>query len=128
MKRKMRLFGGLFMVFGILLGALGSHYFKRILSVEALESFEVGLRYLIYHGLALLLLSGISFKSPKEKKLIFYLILWGTLIFSGSIFLLSFKNLIPFSIAFLGPITPVGGMALILAWSLTTLSFFKKGN
>ena len=68
----MRLFGGLFMVFGILLGALGSHYFKRILSVEALESFEVGLRYLIYHGLALLLLSGISFKSPKEKKRIFY--------------------------------------------------------
>jgi uncharacterized membrane protein YgdD (TMEM256/DUF423 family) len=104
MKRKMRLFGGLFMVFGILLGALGSHYFKRILSVEALESFEVGLRYLIYHGLALLLLSGISFKSPKEKKRIFYLILWGTLIFSGSIFLLSFKNLIPFSIAFLGPL------------------------
>jgi uncharacterized membrane protein YgdD (TMEM256/DUF423 family) len=78
--------------------------------------------------LALLLLSGISFKSPKEKKRIFYLILWGTLIFSGSIFLLSFKNLIPFSIAFLGPITPVGGMALILAWGLTTLSFFKKGN
>jgi uncharacterized membrane protein YgdD (TMEM256/DUF423 family) len=54
--------------------------------------------------------------------------LWGTLIFSGSIFLLSFKNLIPFSIAFLGPITPIGGIALILAWSLTTLSFFKKGN
>jgi uncharacterized membrane protein YgdD (TMEM256/DUF423 family) len=110
------------------LGALGSHYFKRILSVEALESFEVGLRYLIYHGLALLLLSGISFKSPKVKKRIFYLILWGTLIFSGSIFLLSFKNLIPFSIAFLGYITPLGGIALILAWSLIVIAFFKKGN
>ena len=128
MKRKMRLFGGLFMVFGILFGALGSHYFKRILSIEALESFEVGLRYLIYHGLALLLLSGISFKSPKVKKRIFYLILWGTLIFSGSIFLLSFKNLIPFSIAFLGYITPLGGIALILAWSLIVIAFFKKGN
>jgi uncharacterized membrane protein YgdD (TMEM256/DUF423 family) len=54
--------------------------------------------------------------------------LWGTLIFSGSIFLLSFKNLIPFSIAFLGYITPLGGIALILAWSLIVIAFFKKGN
>ena len=116
------------MAFGILLGALGSHYFKSILSVEGLESFEVGLRYLIYHGLGLLLLSGMDFKNPKEKKQIFYLILWGTLIFSGSIFLLSFKNFLPFSITFLGPITPVGGIALILAWSLMVIAFLKKGN
>lgn len=128
MKRKIRLFGSLFMVFGILLGALGSHYFKRILSVEGLESFEVGLRYLIYHGLGLLLLSGMGFKYLKEKKRIFYLMLWGTLIFSGSIFLLSFKNFLPFSITFLGPITPVGGIALILAWSLMVIAFLKKGN
>ena len=128
MKRKIRLFGSLFMVFGILLGALGSHYFKRILSVEGLESFKVGLRYLIYHGLGLLLLSGMGFKNLKEKKRIFYLMLWGTLIFSGSIFLLSFKNFLPFSISFLGPITPVGGIALILAWSLMVIAFLKKGN
>ena len=128
MKRKIRLFGSLFMVFGILLGALGSHYFKCILSVEGLESFEVGLRYLIYHGLGLLLLSGMGFKYLKEKKRIFYLMLWGTLIFSGSIFLLSFKNFLPFSITFLGPITPVGGIALILAWSLMVIAFLKKGN
>tara|TARA_A200000113_G_scaffold175402_1_gene160563 strand:- start:1384 stop:1770 length:387 start_codon:yes stop_codon:yes gene_type:complete len=128
MKRKIRLFGSLFMVFGILLGALGSHYFKRILSVEGLESFKVGLRYLIYHGLGLLLLSGMGFKNLKEKKRIFYLMLWGTLIFSGSIFLLSFKNFLPFSITFLGPITPVGGIALILAWSLMVIAFLKKGN
>ncbi len=128
MKRKIRLFGSLFMAFGILLGALGSHYFKGILSVEGLESFEVGLRYLIYHGLGLILLSGMGFKNPKEKKRIFYLILWGTLIFSGSIFLLSFKNFLPFSITFLGPITPVGGIALLLAWSLMVIAFLKKGN
>ena len=128
MKRKIRLFGSLFMVFGILLGALGSHYFKRILSVEGLKSFEVALRYLIYHGLGLLLLSGMGFKNLKEKKRIFYLMLWGTLIFSGSIFLLSFKNFLPFSITFLGPITPVGGIALILAWSLMVIAFLKKGN
>ena len=126
MRKKMRFFGSLFMVFGILLGALGSHYFKKILSAEALDSFEVGLRYLIYHGLSLLLLSGIEFRFKKTKKLVFYLMLWGTLVFSGSIFILSFKVLLPFSVSWLGPITPLGGTSLIVAWVLTAGSFMKK--
>ena len=128
MKEKMRQFGSLFMVIGILLGALGSHYFKSILSLEALTSFEVGVRYLIYHGLGLLLLAGMEMKNPKEKKRIYALMLWGTLLFSGSILLLSFKQLIPFPIGFLGPVTPVGGTALLLAWSLMARSFFRKGD
>ena len=48
MKTKMRFFGSLFMVLGMLFGAFGSHYLKKILSTESLSSFEVGLRYLIY--------------------------------------------------------------------------------
>jgi len=57
MKTKMRFFGSLFTVLGMLLGAFESHYFKKILSTESLSSFEVGLRYLIYQGLGLLILS-----------------------------------------------------------------------
>ena len=55
MKVKMRFIGGLFMTLGVLLGALGSHYVKSILSPESLNSFEVGVRYLIYHILYILL-------------------------------------------------------------------------
>lgn len=63
------------MVIGLLLGALRSHYFKSILSATALESFEVGLKYLIYQGLGLLLLSGLEFMTEKQKK--------NTLFFAG---------------------------------------------
>lgn len=126
MKIKMRFFGSLLMTMGIVLGALGSHYFKSILSEASLNSFEVGLRYMIYHGLGMLFISGVSFANSKTKRFVFHLFLWGTIIFSGSIFLLSFKSQIPFSITWLGPITPLGGMGLIIAWILTTLEFVKK--
>ena len=126
MKTKMRFFGSLFMFLGMVLGALGSHYFKKILSAESLSSFEVGLRYLIYQGLGLLVLSSIDFTTSKIKKYIFQLILWGTITFSGSIFILSFKSQISFSLTWIGPITPLGGTALIIAWILTTREFLKN--
>ena len=126
MKIKMRFFGSLFMVLGMVLGALGSHYFKKILSAESLSSFEVGLRYLIYQGLGLLVLSSIDFTTSKIKKYIFQLILWGTITFSGSIFILSFKSQISFSLTWIGPITPLGGTALIIAWILATREFLKN--
>ena len=126
MKTKMRFFGSLFMFLGMVLGALGSHYFKKILSAESLSSFEVGLRYLIYQGLGLLVLSSIDFTTSKIKKYIFQLILWGTITFSGSIFILSFKSQISFSLTWIGPITPLGGTALIIAWILATREFLKN--
>ena len=122
----MRFFGSLFMTLGILLGALASHYFKKILNPESLSSFEVGLRYLIYNGLGMLILSGVDFITSKIKKIVFYLIFWGTIVFSGSIFILSFKSQISLSLAWLGPITPLGGASLIIAWILTTLTFIIR--
>ena len=126
MKIKMRFFGSLFITLGIIFGALASHYFKKILSPESLSSFEVGLTYLIYNGLGMLILSGVDFISLKIKKIVFYLIFWGTIVFSGSIFILSFKSQISFSLAWLGPITPLGGASLIIAWILTTLTFMIR--
>ena len=126
MKIKMRFFGSLFITLGIIFGALASHYFKKILSPESLSSFEVGLTYLIYNGLGMLILSGVDFISLKIKKIVFYLISWGTIVFSGSIFILSFKSQISFSLAWLGPITPLGGASLIIAWILTTLTFMIR--
>ena len=105
---------------------LGSHYLKKILSAGSLGSFKVGLRYLIYQGLGLLVLSSIDFTTSKIKKYIFNLILWGTLAISGSIFILSFKSQFSFSLAWIGPVTPLGGTALIIAWILTSREFMKK--
>jgi uncharacterized membrane protein YgdD (TMEM256/DUF423 family) len=126
MKIKMRLFGSLFMAIGILLGALGSHYLDSVLDPKSLQSFEVGLRYLLYQGLGLLVLSLLDFQNQKTQKYLFYLMAGGTVLFSGSIFILSLRAFVPFSVSFLGPLTPLGGTAMILAWILTALAFLKK--
>ena len=126
MKKEMRIAGSLLMVLGVILGAMGSHYLKEKLTPSAMESFDIGIQYLIYHALALLLLSRMRFGTQKRKKTVFYMILLGILLFSGSIVILSFKSLIPFNIRWIGPLTPVGGGLLIAAWVATAFSFAKK--
>ena len=126
MKKEMRIAGSLLMVLGVILGAMGSHYLKEKLPPSAMESFDIGIQYLIYHALALLLLSRMRFGTQKRKKTVFYMILLGILLFSGSIVILSFKSLIPFNIRWIGPLTPVGGGLLLAAWVATAFSFAKK--
>ena len=126
LKNKMRLTGSLFMLISVLLGAIASHYLEPLLSSEAIASFQVGVRYLTYHGLALLLFSIINVGSKKRKKIFFVLITLGNVLFSGSIFLLSFKEVLPFSIGWVGPITPAGGGILILGWCFSVRCFIKK--
>lgn len=100
----------------VALGALGAHGLKPHLSIEQLDSYKTGVSYHMYHTLALL---GISlFASPtKASKLIFGLFVGGILLFSGSIYLLSTKELLGIETwAWLGPITPLGGLLFIAGW------------
>ncbi len=100
----------------IIMGAFGAHLFKQYLTENQLYSFEIGVRYQMYHALFLLFLSQTNRISTKVKHHIFITTFIGVLFFSGSIFMLSFKNYIPFSVRFLGPITPFGGALLIFSW------------
>ena len=128
MQNKMRLYGSLFMVIAIVLGAFGSHYLKTILEPDSLLNFEVGVRYLIYHGLALFFLSNISLESKRVEWQVLYLFVVGVIFFSGSIFVLSFKEYTPFPVSWLGPLTPIGGLALITAWCVLLIQFIRAGK
>ena len=119
------------LVFGfisIVLGAFGAHALKKVLTPEQLSSFEVGVRYLMYHGLFLLFIGTTQMLLPEQKKVVFYLTLLGTIFFSGSIFLLLSSGATGLNFKFLGPITPIGGLLLIVSWAI---SFYyisiKKG-
>lgn len=116
MNKKIVLTGLAFGILAIILGAFGAHGLKQFLSIEQLSSFEVGVKYLMFHALFLLFVSNTNFVTENEKKMVFYLTLFGTLFFSGSIFLLTTKNVIGIDFKFLGPITPIGGLLLIAAW------------
>jgi uncharacterized membrane protein YgdD (TMEM256/DUF423 family) len=118
MKYKLsQIFGVLFCGSAVVLGAFGAHLLSDMLSADALQSFEVGVRYQFFHGLALLFLS----LSPDLKKVMSrtaLLFVIGTLLFSSSIYLLSLSTMygdtgLP---ALLGPVTPIGGLLLILGW------------
>jgi len=111
----------------IILGAFGAHALKNYLSPEQLISFETGVKYQMYHALFLLFLglSGVLL-IDKTKKLLYWLVVFGVILFSGSIYLLTTKNVVGIDFKFLGPITPIGGMLLITAWSILFVKILNK--
>jgi uncharacterized membrane protein YgdD (TMEM256/DUF423 family) len=98
------------------LGAFGAHGLKDILSASAASSFETGVRYQMYHSLALLIIGFANSIPAITRKWVYRFFLLGIILFSGSLYLLSLKEIAPFSVAFLGPITPIGGLLLIVGW------------
>ena len=118
MDKKILLIALLFGIFSIVLGAFGAHALKKTLSPEQLASFEVGVRYLMYHALFLLFVGTTSTLLPEQKNTIMYLTLVGILMFSCSIFLLTTSSITGINFKFLGPITPIGGLLLIAGWGM----------
>lgn len=113
--------GAIFGILSIILGAFGAHALKKILSKERLETFEVGVRYQMYMALALLWIgSTFEFSTPREHWA-YYGLFWGTILFSGSIYLLTFKDFIRTNLRFIGPITPLGGLLMIVGWVMILL-------
>ncbi|MEL7141356.1 MAG: DUF423 domain-containing protein [Cyanobacteria bacterium J06554_3] len=96
-------------------GAFGAHALKGQLTESALNSFETGVRYQMYHAIALLLVAILIGQNPEAKGLVTvgWCFVAGVVLFSGSLYGLSLA-----SIKALGPVTPLGGVAFIAGWSL----------
>ena len=110
--------GGLAVIFG----AFGAHALKKILNEEQLKSFETGVKYQMYHALVLLII-GFNFKleTASEKYMVYSFII-GILLFSFSIYGLVISSAKNKKLTFLGPITPLGGLFLIIGWLLLFVS------
>ena len=121
--RKFKLAGAFFALLSVILGAFASHFLKSYLDSEELDAFETGIRYMMYHGLSLLILAGFEIS---KNTIIFRLFFWGTVLFSFSIFLLCLQNIFSMDLSFLGPITPLGGALLISAWIILILKIIKN--
>ena len=102
----------------IILGAFAAHALKKQLSVDQLGSFETGVKYQMYHALFLLFLGMNTFLNEKVKKAVFQLVIFGVFFFSGSIYLLTTKVITGVDFKFIGMVTPIGGVLLIMAWSV----------
>ena len=126
MDKKIISTGAILGMIAIILGAFGAHALKKALSIEQLSTFETGVRYQMYHALFLLFIGIINDLSQKAKKIIYNLVVFGVLLFSGSIYLLATNSLTSFDFKVIGFITPVGGLLLILAWGVLLFHFIKK--
>lgn len=125
MNTKILILGAVIGMLAIVLGAYGAHGLKELISPESLQTFETGVRYQIYHALLLLFVGTSNYVSKKTKSLVFYLVLVGVILFSGSIYGLSTNNLFSFDFRSIGFITPIGGLLLILSWALLIVNFIK---
>ncbi|QAA82341.1 DUF423 domain-containing protein [Aequorivita sp. H23M31] len=100
----------------IAIGGFGAHGLKQLIDGSSLVTFEVGVRYQMYHGLAIVILGFAPWLSEKLKKAVFWFFIIGIVFFSGSIFLLSLNSILPFDATKIGFITPIGGLMFILGW------------
>lgn len=129
MNKKTTIYAAVLAALGIAFGAFGAHGLKNMVSLEAVAAFETGVKYQMYHALALLII-GLSKALPdKLKKQVTLFFLLGTLCFSGSIYLLSLNEVLSFNTAKIGFVTPMGGILFIIGWILLVYKIvnLKKG-
>tara|TARA_X000000368_G_C22864046_1_gene637877 strand:- start:208 stop:588 length:381 start_codon:yes stop_codon:yes gene_type:complete len=116
----------IFCVTSVILGAFGAHYLKNLLSTEQLSSFQTAIRYQMFHGLSILILSLNNNKFTSKLKISLSLMSLGVIFFSFSIYLLSLQNTFNLNLSYLGPITPIGGVFLITSWILLLFNIKKN--
>lgn len=127
MKKSMLIKGSILGGLAVIFGAFGAHALKEVLTPEQLISFETGVRYQMYHALVLVLLFIISLKVNhvyfnRAAQFIF----WGVILFSGSIYLLTLKNMLGIeTLKYVAPITPISGALIIVGWMFILLGALK---
>ncbi|HSB68598.1 MAG TPA: DUF423 domain-containing protein [Candidatus Methylomirabilis sp.] len=108
---------------GVAAGAFGAHILRTRVTPEMLAVFETGVRYQLIHALGLLGVAWAASRWPgAATRLAGWLFLGGTLLFSGSLYLLVLTGTLAF-----GAITPLGGLALIGGWLVLAWAVWREG-
>lgn len=110
--------GALLAALAVVSGAFGAHGLKNLVDDRALAYWDTASRYHILHAMALVLYGMLRQRTSNStgtgRTGQFFLL--GILFFSGSLYLLALRAVLPFEVAWLGPITPIGGLLLIAGW------------
>ncbi len=105
--------GGILGLLGVVAGAMGVHTLRDVLDAKALNTFETGVRFQMYHALALLAVGSLAGRwKTGFVKLSGVLFTAGVVLFSGSLYILAITG-----IGVFGAIAPLGGLSLMAAWT-----------
>lgn len=107
--------GAIFGMLSVIFGAFGAHALKKVLSTDQLQSFEVGVKYQMYHAILLVVL---GFNYSNLSPAIYWCFTIGIILFSFSIYGLVLSDSKGKKMRFLGPVTPIGGLLLVGGWFL----------
>jgi len=123
MDKAFALAGALSAFIAVAAGAFGAHALRARLPADLLAVFETGARYQMYHALALLAVAWASNHWPGTPlRLAGWLFIGGTLLFSGSLYLLALTGA-----RWLGAITPLGGLLFLAGWAALAIGVAKGG-
>ncbi len=126
MTRLLATTGALFGLFAVVLGAFGAHALEGRVSPERAEIWTTAAYYLGWHGTVLLVLAAMlasATPSASARRLVgiaAWLLLTGTLVFSGSLFILALS-----AVGMFGAITPIGGLLLVAGWAVTAVAAWQ---
>ena len=126
MKNLTLIIGAVYGLTSVILGAFGAHALKKVISAEKLVSFETGVRYQMYAAFFLLIVGYILKFETTSEKWISILMIAGTFIFSVTIYLLAFNEVMSIPSKIIGPLTPLGGLLMIISWAMLIWHFVKN--
>ena len=113
----------------VALGAFGAHGLQELVTADRIEIFRTGSRYHFYHLVPLFVAAGALISDYGQPKWLGWsarLFLGGLLLFSGSLYLLAFRDLVSLNIGWLGTITPLGGLLFIGGWLCLAKGLINK--
>ncbi len=115
--------GAVIALLAVMAGAFGAHGLRGMVSDRGLEVFQTGVTYQMYHGIALVLVSLLSAAGLSRRLLTvagaFFIA--GVVLFSGSLYLLALTD-----IRWVGPVTPLGGVCLIVGWAVLATAALRR--
>lgn len=131
MEKKWVITGLILIIIAIIFGAFGAHGLKKITSDEAiLTAFDTATKYQFFQGLGFLVVPFITARFSINGKAVFFLLLLGTIFFSGSIYGLTYSKVHAggaLSKVF-GPVTPIGGLLMIIGWTVLLIQVIRSRN
>ena len=117
--------GPIFAALSVASGAFASHALKTKLDTHALEIWETGAKYQMYHAIAILLVGLLALNESMPSNFlnaagIGFIV--GIFLFSGSLYALSLSG-----VKVLGAITPLGGVAFLIGWMCLAIAGWSQG-
>ena len=120
--------GAYSMAFAIILGAFGAHGLKNMVSANSVEIFNKAVYYQVIHSLGIMVTAYVL-KGEKALKTLRMLFLSGIVGFSGSLYFLTFADMLPLALKqVVGPVTPIGGVFFVASWVYFAMAFRKETN